>query len=52
MADAGERWYELGVTPSMDKFPGAVPTLKKVVTSPNGRDHISPADVQVVIRAA
>jgi hypothetical protein len=36
MADAGERWYELGVTPSMDKFPGAGPTLKKVVTSPTG----------------
>ena len=36
LADGNERWYELGVTPSLDKFLGAVPSLKKAVASPGG----------------
>jgi hypothetical protein len=31
-----DRWYELSVTPTLEKFFGAVPTLKKAVASPTG----------------
>lgn len=30
----GERWAEIGVTPSLDKLLGSVPSLKKAVASP------------------
>jgi hypothetical protein len=36
MADGNERWYEMTVTPSLDKLLGAVPTLRKAVASPRG----------------
>ena len=28
------RWYDLGVTPALDRFFGAVPMLKKAMASP------------------
>jgi hypothetical protein len=36
MAEGDERWYELGVVPTLDRFLGAVPSLKKAVASPTG----------------
>lgn len=30
------RWYELAVKPSLERFFGAVPTLKKAMASPTG----------------
>ena len=35
-ADGPSRWYEIGITPSFNKFFGAVPTLKKALASPTG----------------
>jgi site-specific DNA recombinase len=40
VTDLGERWYELGVTPSLDRFLGAVPSLKKAVASPTGFEPV------------
>jgi hypothetical protein len=37
-ADDRERWYELGVTPSLQKFFEAVPAFSKTMASPTGRD--------------
>lgn len=34
------RWYDLGVTPTLDRFFAAVPMLKKAGTSPTGFDRI------------
>jgi hypothetical protein len=36
MAEGDERWYELGVVPTLDRFLGAVPSLKKSGGVPNG----------------
>ncbi|MCZ6918505.1 MAG: recombinase family protein, partial [Gemmatimonadetes bacterium] len=36
MARGTARWYDLGVTPTLERFFGAVPQLKKAVASPRG----------------
>jgi DNA invertase Pin-like site-specific DNA recombinase len=36
MGSGRARWYDLGVTPTLDRFFGAVPALKKAVASPPG----------------
>ncbi len=36
MAKGKARWYDLGVTPTLDRFFGAVPQLEKAVASPRG----------------
>ena len=35
------RWYELGVTPTLERFFNAVPMLKKAGTSPTGFEPVS-----------
>jgi hypothetical protein len=35
MAKGKARWYDLGVTPTLERFFGAVPMLKKAVASPS-----------------
>jgi site-specific DNA recombinase len=40
MAENNERWYELGVTPSLDGLLRAVQPLKKVVASPTGFEPV------------
>ena len=36
MAAGQRRWYDLGVTPTLDRFFGALPILKKALASPPG----------------
>ena len=35
-AEGEERWYEVGVTPTLDRFFGALPMLKEAVASLTG----------------
>ena len=38
-AHGRERWYELGVTPSLQKFFEAVPSFGKALASPRGKSE-------------
>ena len=39
-AEGAERWYELGVRPTLERFFAAVPALKKAGTSPTGFEPV------------
>ena len=39
MAQGKARWYDLGVTSTLDRFFGAVPQLEKAVASPRGSER-------------
>ena len=39
-ARGAERWYDVGVRPTLDRFFGAVPLLKKAGTSPTGFEPV------------
>jgi hypothetical protein len=51
-AQGGERWYELGVTPSLAKFFSAVPSLSKALASPTGVQGLPLPERRRVLKAA